>query len=195
VNIEAVVARLDLCAEGVALLSMTLSEDERSRARRFARERDRRRYVVARGRLRELLAQRLGADPREIELVHGANGKPALAHGSLRFNVSHCEDLALYGFAEGREIGVDLEVLRELSEADQIAERFFSADERAAYRALPAPQRTRGFFRCWTRKEALAKALGTGLAISPERHGGRAWHVESFSPRPGFIAALAVAPA
>jgi hypothetical protein len=85
VNIEAVVVRLDLCAEGVALFSMTLSEDERSRAGRFARERDRRRYVVARGRLRKLLAQRLGADPREIELVHGANGKPALAQ---RFKVS-----------------------------------------------------------------------------------------------------------
>ena len=77
--IEVVVKQLDLATEAVHALAGVLSGAERERAGRLRAEHDRRRYIVARGRLRELLAQRLGTRPESIDLVYGPRGKPALA--------------------------------------------------------------------------------------------------------------------
>ena len=87
-----------------------------------------------------------------------------LGDGTLRFNLAHSHELALYAFTRGREIGVDIEYLRALPDADQIADRFFSARENATLQALPASQRRQAFFNCWTRKEAYIKAIGKGLS-------------------------------
>jgi 4'-phosphopantetheinyl transferase len=197
--IEVVTARLDERAQAVRAMAAWLSEAERQRASRLRFERDRRRFIVARSRLRELLAERLGTRPQALELGCGRNGKPELgprfAHTGWRFNASHCDEVALYAFARGSEVGIDIEAIRPLAEADDIAARFFAPRERRAYLALAREDRPRGFFRCWTRKEAFVKALGEGLAMPLERldvsaaPGG--WRLESFSPLPGFIAALA----
>jgi 4'-phosphopantetheinyl transferase len=195
-------------------LTGLLSADERSRAGRFAFERDRRRYIVARARLRQLLGERLGVAPGSLQFVYNPHGKPALARRpgqrDLRFNVSHSGELAAYAFAEGRDVGVDVEAVRELPDADDIAMRFFSRRERAAYMRLPARERPQGFFNCWTRKEAFIKALGEGLSHPLERFdvslapgeparflrvgetSGRdcGWWMESFSPVTGYVAAV-----
>src|SRR5688572_19960111 len=145
--LELVVASLDIEAEPLAGL---LSPDERQRAARFVFERDRRRYTVARARLRQLLGERLGAAPESLQLVYNHHGKPALARRprqrDLRFNVSHCGAVAAYAFAEGREVGVDVEEVRVLPDADEVAMRFFSHRERATYLGLPAGERPQGFF-------------------------------------------------
>ena len=98
-GIEVVVTRLVVGAEAVRASAALLSDAERQRASRFAFDRDRRRFIVARARLRELVAARLGVRPEAVELVYGAHGKPALARHSadsdLRFNVSHREDVAV----------------------------------------------------------------------------------------------------
>jgi 4'-phosphopantetheinyl transferase len=191
-----------------------LSDVERHRARRFARDRDRDRFVVARARLRELLGSRLGVPPAAVELETGPYGKPALAgqfaDSELRFNVSHCDDLAVYAFASGRDVGIDVEAIRALPDADLIAARFFSRREQAAYRALDASARPLAFFQCWTRKEAFIKALGEGfshpldsfdvslapgepaqiLRIVPAPGDDRDWRLESLTPAPGFVAAV-----
>jgi len=70
----------------------------------------------------------------------------------------------LLAFAEGRQVGIDVEKLRRDFATSEIAERFFSIAEREALRALPQDQRHEAFFRCWTRKEAFIKALGEGLS-------------------------------
>jgi 4'-phosphopantetheinyl transferase len=122
-------------------------------------EHDRRRFIVARARLRQLLGERLAASPDSLQFVCNPHGKPALAprYGrDLRFNLAHSRDVAVYAFADGVEVGIDVEALRELEDADVIAARAFSAGEYQAYRAF-------GFFYCWTRKEAYLKALGLGL--------------------------------
>jgi 4'-phosphopantetheinyl transferase len=213
VHFELVVARLDEGVEGVAALTTLLSQSEKARAARLRFERDRRRYIVARGRLRELLASRLGKDARALEFVYGDNGKPALAGTSLHFNVSHCADLAVYAFSSEREIGVDVEALHPIREADGVAAQFFSRVENEAFRALDTGSRTLGFYNCWTRKEAIVKALGDGLAMPLEgfavslapgdaarvlhiagRQGDGGWQLHSFTPRPGFVAAVALAP-
>src|SRR5256886_7924492 len=106
-------------------------------------------------------------------LVYGAHGKPALAPrfaaSDLRFNVSHCDDLAVYAFSHGCEVGIDVEAVRVMGDADDLAARFFSRREHGAYRALHPRDKPLGFFQCWTRKEAFIKALGDGLSYPLDR--------------------------
>jgi len=196
---EIVVARLDVDREAAHALAGSLSDEERQRACRLRFARHRRRYIVARGLLRQLLASRLGTQPRSVELSYGAHGKPRLAPGSaredLRFNVSHCRDIALFAFCRGREVGVDVEAVVPMQDADAVARHFFSRAELLAYRALPPRERERGFFTCWTRREATLKALGAGLqSLSSDLDAPARWDLRSFSPAPGHTAALAVEP-
>src|SRR5262245_2751365 len=131
--VEIVVTRLDVGPEAVRASATLLSDAERQRAGRFAFDRDRRRFTVARAQLRRLLSARLGVRPETVELVCGAHGKPALAQhfaaSGLRFNVSHSDDFAVYAFASGREIGVDVEAIRVIHDADDMAAQFFSRRE------------------------------------------------------------------
>ena len=139
-QMEVVIARLDEGAEALRAMWEWLCDAERQRALRLRFERDRRRFVVARARLRALLAERLGTRPQALELARAAGGKPQLAPrlaaSGWRFNVSHCEELVLYAFSRDREVGVDLEAIRPVAEADAIAARFFAPAERCAYFAL-----------------------------------------------------------
>ena len=196
-EVEIVVARLDVDGETAHALAGTLSDEERQRACRLRFARHRRRYIVARGLLRQLLASRLGTQPRAVELSYGAHGKPRVAPGSaamdLRFNVSHCADFALFAFCRGREVGIDVEALGPLRDADAIARQFFSRGEFQSYRALAPRDRERGFFRRWTRKEGCLKALGASLhSALNEFEVPPGLSLRSFSPAPGHAAALAV---
>ena len=192
---EVVVARLDPGPEETRSLQALLSDAERQRAERFRFARHRRRFIVARARLREFLAARLGVRPERVELAYGENGKPRLADEALRFNVSHCDDVAVFAFSSTHEVGVDVEAIRPVREADAIAAQFFTERERETYAALSPRERVLGFLRLWTRKEAFVKALGAGFSVPLERldlsaapHG---WRLQSFFPLRGFIAALA----
>lgn len=213
-DVRVLVGRLDVDAEAVAALAAWLSADELARARRCHFERDRRRFVVARARLRELLGERLGVAPDAVEFAEGEHGKPELGgrqRGSgWHFNLSRCGDVAVYALCAGRRIGVDVEAVREVRGADQIAMHCFSRRERAVYRTLGPRDKLLGFLNCWTRKEAFVKALGTGMSFPYDRfdvsfapgeparllrvddRSGEAtgWRLESFAPQPGFVAAL-----
>ena len=206
---------LDRPPSDVRRMARTLSPDEQERARRYRGERLRERFIVGRGILRMLLSRYVGRPPARLCFAYGARGKPALApaEGSdLRFNVSHSDDLALYAFARGRDVGVDVERLRELPRAEQIAERFFSTEETAALKAEPAERRVEAFFTCWTRKEAYIKARGDGLAHPLDQFAvslvpgeparlwvagdGDAreiarWSLDALPLAPGYVAALA----
>lgn len=148
-------------------LQLLLTEDEVSRANRFHFARDRNHYIVARGLLRKLLAGYLGTGAGELRFAYAEKGKPALAESqrSLNFNLAHSRGLAIYAFSVGREVGVDLEFMREDLAGDKIAERFFSPPEIVALKAVPPELRKRAFFDCWTRKEAYIKARGDGLSM------------------------------
>lgn len=114
-----------------------------------------------------LLAERLGGSPAAIEIAYLARGKPIIAgdysNSGLCFNLSHSDGLAVYAFVRGRSIGIDIERIRALSNADDVAEHMFSGVERGIYFSLDPSDRPRGFFNCWTRKEAFLKATGDGL--------------------------------
>lgn len=146
-----------------------LSGEEERRAEQFHFETDRRHYVVARGTLRRILGGHLGASPSDVRFVYGPQAKPYLApsHAStLTFNLSHSGTGLLVAVANGADVGVDLEKLRALDDADDIAKRFFSAPEVKTYTSLPDEERVAGFFNAWTRKEAFVKAVGKGLSLS-----------------------------
>ncbi len=157
-------ASLEVPREQLEALRTLLSPDEHERAAAFYFEEDRSHYVAGRGILRALLARYLGQPANAFRFVYNAYGKPSLPC-ELNFNISHSYGLALFGFVKGAAIGVDVERIRPEVAGQDIAERFFSAEEAGALMELPAEKRGSAFFRCWTRKEAFIKAHGTGLSL------------------------------
>ena len=146
----------------------TLAQDERARANRFHFDKHRRHFVVARGFLRALLARYLDTSPEAVRFAYGPYGKPVLngeyRESALRFNASHSGDWAVYAFVQDHEVGIDVEHIKEDLATEGIAERFFSASEVQTLNALPDEEKPPAFFRCWTRKEAYIKAIGSGLS-------------------------------
>jgi len=150
----------------VPAYSRLLSKDEHTRAARFVRPGDRTRFTAGRGRMREILAGYAGLAPNALSFSYGPQDKPALQGGPV-FNLSHSGGWAALVVTpnigdQKLQLGVDIEAERPVE--DGVAARFFSAREYAALCALPAEDRMAGFFRCWTRKEAVIKAAGTGLS-------------------------------
>lgn len=145
-----------------------LSDAEERRAARFARATDRNAFVVGRGALRTLVAGYTGKRAETIEFDAGPNGKPRVPPDGrldLRFNLSHSGEIVVLGFAVGDEVGVDVEQLRGFAARDELVCRFFTPRERDSYFAEAEDDRDACFFRLWTRKEAIVKAMGTGLAM------------------------------
>lgn len=174
-----------------------LSVDERERARSFFFERDRRRFIVARGILRSLLGRYLSTAPETIAFRYGANGKPELAGAAaadgLRFNLAHSEGLAIYAFTRVGEVGIDLERIREMPEWERIAATCLPAAESARLCTGATQRATEEFFRAWTRQEARLKALGVGLGGDPMVAGESTLHVQALDAGDDFAAAIALA--
>ena len=187
--------RLDVPPETSAALYATLASDERNRSARLRFERDRGRFVVAHGVLRELLGRYLGIAPGAVRFVYNAFGKPELSPelGRLKFNLSHSAGLALIAIAADAEIGVDVEWIREQSHWADIARCFFSAAEADRLNRLPRHLYAQAFFSCWTNKEAYVKARGEGLAILAETPtDSERWSLYTLQPAAGYLGALVV---
>lgn len=193
-------------------LESTLADDEKARAARFIFDRDRDHYIAARGILRDLLSGYIGCLAETIKFAYGPRGKPALADrdskSTVCFNLSHSHGLALMAVGAGREVGIDVELLRPEFAGEDIAKRYFSEREVRELTLLPVESRTEGFFRCWTRKEAYIKARGDGLhipldsfsvSLSPDRFPELSsadesrWKIESLIPSPQREPAYAAA--
>jgi len=160
---------IDLAKHFERALTTSLSEDERARAARFVFARDRDRFLSAHSALRELLARRTGRPADELRFDTGPYGKPYLLDTpGCSFNMSHSQDVALLAIVDKGEIGIDVECLRPFPDATELAERNFTPSERTQLEARPAHDRDHAFLRCWTRKEACLKAVGSGLSIAPE---------------------------
>lgn len=199
-------AWLDVDPQERDRLSRYLSTEERARASRFVFQHDREHFLVARGRLRDLLGTYLQLAPQSLEFRTGPYGKLSLVdHDGLRFNLTHSYGLALYAFAMNRELGIDAEKIRPEFATEGIAERYFSAAEQNELRDLPIELRANAFFLCWTRKEAYVKAHGGGLQIPLDSFGvsltpgapeklisadSQRWGMRSFEPAPEYIASL-----
>jgi len=165
-------ASCEIAPARIAAMRGELSSEERARADKFYFARDRERSTITYALLRRLIAGYTGAAPDQVRFSAGPYGKPGLAapaDAPLRFNISHSGTQIYYAFALGRELGVDVEQERDNIGYEQLADHSFSPHERAALLALPAHQRKRAFFACWTRKEAYIKARGEGLSHGLDR--------------------------
>jgi 4'-phosphopantetheinyl transferase len=193
-----------------------LSVEEKDRSARFKFQKDRDHFIAAHGILRVILSRYLHIDPDQLRFYTNDFGKPFLNQPTepetLRFNMSHSNGLALYAVSHDREIGIDLEYLRPIDNAEQIAERFFSPREIEQWRTLPGHRQNEGFFHCWVRKEAYIKAIGKGLfqpldqfdtSLSPDGpstplHSSKdprkkiPWSLMDIHAHPDFAAALSV---
>jgi 4'-phosphopantetheinyl transferase len=159
------------CLESDALIGAAaealLSDEEKKRYRRFALPEPRRRFLAARSGMRLLLARHLDLDPGALSFVTNEFGKPRLATGGpVNFNLSHSGDRAVLAISDVLQVGIDLERIRLIDDAD-LARRYFqpSECEAIAGRRDPADRR-QAFFLVWTLKEAVVKALGSGLATA-----------------------------
>jgi 4'-phosphopantetheinyl transferase len=209
---------LDRLARALPAEPPELDAEERERARRFATEELRRRFVAAHSIQRYLLGQALGIPAAEVRFARGRNGKPLLATAPgecapLAFNLSHSQELALFALASLPLLGVDIERYRALTDRDAVAARVFTPAERARIDTGDEPDRERAFFGAWARKEAVIKATGEGLSaplreieVHPERS-SQAWSVRrtpasaaaevelvvlDLDPQSGFAAAIAL---
>ncbi len=186
-----------------------LSSSEQERAARYRVDRAQRQFILGRSKLRQLLAARHRCSPHEIEFDYSPTGKPQLRSGEhLWFNLTHSGSLGLIALAPTR-VGIDLEQIRPMTNEAGLIERFFSTYEREVYQTLPEELRNQAFFRAWTAKEALLKAVGSSIQhlddcivemdcreairiVSFEQGAACSWELQSWEPTPGYVASVAV---
>jgi 4'-phosphopantetheinyl transferase len=205
---------VDMCASEsqCATLKRWLDRQEMERASRIPNLQTRRSFLVAHGVLRCLMARYLECDPGAIELATDPQGKPKLTSPEgMQFNMSHSAEWAAFAFSSNCAVGVDLEKVRALPGLPDLIRRVLCAEEAAELMDLSESDRARGFFCCWTRKEAYSKAVGMGLltgfdkfcvAAHPDQparmiHIGfdaaaaAAWAIDDLPMPPGYAGAVA----
>ena len=159
---------LDRPTEPFETLTRCLSEPERQRAKQFRFDDKRSQFVITRARLRHCLAIATGTGASQLEIAADDSGKPFLVENGhlseIQFNVSHSQSLALIAVTRGQAIGIDVESLEKNVQHLRLAEHYFSDQEKKSLAALANGQVAASFFACWTRKEAVLKAIGTGIA-------------------------------
>jgi 4'-phosphopantetheinyl transferase len=205
-DVQVWAAWLDVNDERLAGFWSTFSLQEQERAARLVLERDRGRFVAARGLLRSILGSCLGTEPHKVEFAYSAKGKPALggAHATheLQFNLAHSGGLGLFVVARQGLVGVDVEELRPIPDVAGLAAPFFSARESAEINNASGGEQARQFFKLWTRKEAWLKAAGEGITgplnsfdvLAPPGVLPVRFHLHELTPAPGYLGALAVSP-
>lgn len=183
-----------------------LSADEEARAARFVRPQDFMEWRAARAGLRLRLAGYIGQTPGALSFDYGPQGKPVLTGGPA-FNLSHAGGWAALAVTDpGADIGIDIEAHRPVEPA--VTDHFFAPAEIAALAGLGGADWQVAFFRLWTRKEALVKALGAGLSLPLDAfdvtagpaarltrlEGGTVaeWHLADLAPGAGMQGALAL---
>lgn len=146
-----------------------LTPEEIARAGRFRFEEDAIHWMACRSHLRMILGDAIQRPPREVPLAFSEFGKPVLTPPcqALHFNLSHCRDLAVIALTRDGTVGIDLEATTRAADLLQCESTFCHPIE---LNALPDEQtsRARQLLRIWTAKEAVLKAMGTGLSHPPE---------------------------
>lgn len=203
-------------AHGPDAPATLLTADERARAARYVFARDRDRFAASRIILRTTLAAYLGIEPAAVRFDVEHAGKPVL-HASHRarvdFNLSHSERAVLVAISAGGPVGADVEAIRHLEDRDALAQWTFAPGEYGRLQAIAEAERDVAFFRCWTRKEAFVKALGTGLGhpldrfevtgshdtarllhVDGDAEAANAWVMADIPPVPGCAGAVVMRP-
>jgi 4'-phosphopantetheinyl transferase len=206
-DIDVWIAPSDRTPASAESFADVLSASELAESRRFRFEEHRRRFLATRLFRRRVLAHYLGMRPKELAFSYGSKGKPALASAlgsDLMFNDAEAEGLAVIAVARGLSVGVDVERLRAVPDAQSIVSSFGSPLERDTFASIGQAERDDSFMRWWTGKEAFVKAAGEGLSLPLASFsilvsaGGRLRLVGAgdgcslltFDPAPGYVGAL-----
>ncbi|MGE3510011.1 MAG: 4'-phosphopantetheinyl transferase superfamily protein [Vicinamibacterales bacterium] len=192
-------------------LVAALSSHEQHRAARMRQPDLRRAFVVGRARVRQILSAYIGHPPHELDVVARVDDKPVLAGAPpwFDFSFSRCDRLHACAVGHGRRLGVDVETIGDGHDASGIAATFFSSEDAAWISAQAVASRAAAFASIWTKKEAVVKAIGSGLKMplravrvpyedagpvawaDPASPPGRPWFVRAFTPAPGVAGAVA----
>jgi 4'-phosphopantetheinyl transferase len=183
-----------------------LDAEESARLAAFRRSDDRDAFAVAHVTLRRLLGQRLGLAPEAVTLLRepcphcgGPHGRPHVPDRAVHFSLSHTTGMVMIALASA-PVGIDVEALPETTTAEEVAEQLHPK-ERAELAAVPAAEYREAFNRCWTRKEALLKAMGVGLnedlslayvGAGPQPAPHQDWLITDLPADAGYSAAVAV---
>jgi 4'-phosphopantetheinyl transferase len=193
-----------------------LSDDERTRWRRFVRDVDAQHYLVAHALLRTALSRYVDVAPQDWRFECNEFGRPHICGPEigreLQFNLSHTQGLVACAVAWRRPVGIDVESFERTGVGVELAANYFSPQEIAQLRSLPAAAQSERFLEYWTLKEAYLKARGTGLSLpldcfsmhlQPEQpiaisfappldDDPSAWQFAQFRPTPRHVLAVAV---
>jgi 4'-phosphopantetheinyl transferase len=189
------------------------SSEERARAASIPSVPRRRQFLAARAVARAQIGLMLEIDPAQVSLGYGRWGKPEVVDpiGGPRFNVAHSGDLAVVAVARDSGVGIDIERIEADRAWDKLIERICQPVELAEARAEAGRFGVRGFYDRWVAKEAVLKASGRGLSVSPAEVRLRRGVDDALSmsapapyssaiaelsaiPVPGYAVALAVEP-
>lgn len=202
--------RLDRPGRETTALSDMLAPDEAARAARFAAATDRARFTATHAFRRAILARYCRQAPKTLRFTAGEHGKPALAGGAVHFSAARSEAVALLAVSPACDLGADIARADMPPDAETVVHSHASPAEIDAYFNLPASAQPLAFFRWWTAKEAVVKALGAGLTLplpsfdvalppaGPALLGSRLgalqspWTLLHLAPYAGYIGALAM---
>lgn len=211
-------AVLGAAGDELRAMECLLSEDELARAAGYCFEPARNEFVCARAVLRNVLSCYLEIPAPDIGFAYGVHGKPSISMDTsgktrnLHFNLSRTPGLALCVISAQREVGIDVERMREDIDYEKIIRQFLSPAENVFFQNLPKQEISRYFFKYWTAKEAYVKARGYSLAHELERPtapsfnidggatactdfiaaDGSLWSLHQLNPRPDYIGAVVI---
>jgi len=189
-----------------------LSDRERDQALRYSSNENRNRYAMAHAFLRTLLEHYLGTPATQIEIIQDNNKKPRLKSESqppIYFNLSYRGEYSLVAISGTSFIGVDVESIKEVEHISSFMSSYFSHEEKQKVLAIKNSQdRLAMLFTLWVMKEALVKALSTGISESsihynicpflqqseciPDFDSSNTWHIERINIGDYYKAACAI---
>ncbi|MDB5649564.1 MAG: 4-phosphopantetheinyl transferase [Hyphomicrobiales bacterium] len=190
-------------------LRAMLDADELARADRLRLPAERDLFIAAHGLMRRVLGHYTKAEPASLRFDVEQHGKPLLrGPGMPQFNLSHSGDWGLLAVAQETPVGVDLEQIRDIPDWEAVAKANFASGEIAALARIDPAAQLKAFYACWTRKEAVVKALGLGVtaglqtfevSLDPETvpqvlsiaGSAQHWTLHAFAPLAGTCGALA----
>ncbi len=195
-------------------LEQTLTAEEKSRILKFIFEKDRIIQTLSRAILKDILGRYLSIKPAGVSILNDEYGKPFIDHtlnpDNITFNLSHSGNMILYAVSRNRNVGIDVELIKEIDSIDDLIKQNFSQDETGTLLQLTGRDKTDAFYSCWTRKEAYVKAMGKGLSypldkftvsvfhgednslLHDENNDVSQWTLKEIPSYPGYAAAAAV---
>lgn len=182
-----------------SIYTEALSEIELKKADRFLHFGDKKKFIVSKYMLRNLLSKLISTTPASILFELTQHKKPAIKE-KVEFNITHSNNIVLIAINKN-PVGLDIEFINKDFDYESLMPRVFNEPEQ--FYINSNNNRLIYFYLLWTRKEALLKATGEGLLdhleelfCLPEviyRHQSK-YHLSSFLVDDGYVASVAYSP-